>query len=88
MNKTTLTSQATGDTSNSNFGAKIPQWSEASSSEEGDVGMRKCKRKGNVEIKNGKVKGSSGEVEEIKIRKCKSKSHVFIINDKIKEIGS
>ena len=50
--------------------------------------MRKCKRKGNVEIKNGKVKGSSGEVEEIKIPKCSRKSHVDIINGEMKRSSS
>ena len=44
MNKKTRTSRATSNTYSSNFNADTPQWSEASSSEEEDIGMRKGKR--------------------------------------------
>ena len=36
---------------------EIPQWSEAISIEEEDIGMRKCRRKSNVENTNEEVKG-------------------------------
>ena len=52
----------TSNTSNSNFDEGIPHWSEASSSEEEDIGMRKCIRKINVDIINEEVKGSSSEI--------------------------
>ena len=52
VNKTTRKSQATSNTSNSDFNVDISQWSEASSSEEEDIGMRKCRRKSYVEITN------------------------------------
>ena len=73
MNKTTRTNRVTSKTSNPNFNTDIPQWSEASSSEEENIGMRKCRRKSNVEIKNEEVKGSSTEVKEIIMRKCNIK---------------
>ena len=65
VNKTTQTSLETINTSNSNFNYNIPQWSEEISSEEEDIGMRKCRRKSHVEIINEEVKGSSSEVEDI-----------------------
>ena len=84
MNNTTRKSQATSNTSNSNFNEYIPHWVESRSSEEGDIGMLNSRRKDNVDIINEKVKGSSSEVEEIKIRKCRRKSHVDIINEEMK----
>ena len=45
LNKITRKSQSTINTSNSNFNANIPQWSEASSSEEEDIGICKCRIK-------------------------------------------
>ena len=80
MNKTIQTSRATSNTSNSNFNANIPQWSEASSSEDEDIGIRKFRRNSNVEIINGEVKKISSEAEEIKIRNCSRKIHVDILN--------
>ena len=62
MNKKTQTSRETSNTSNSNFNADIPHWSESSSSEEEEIGMRKCKRKSNLEIINEEVKENSIEV--------------------------
>ena len=79
MNKTTRASRATSNTSNSNFNANIPQWSEARSSEDEEIGMRKCMKKRNVEIINDEVKGISSEVEDIKIRKCRRNIHIGII---------
>ena len=52
LNKKTGTSRATSNTSNSNFNDNIPQCSEAISSEEEEIGMRKCRGKINVEIIN------------------------------------
>ena len=51
MNKTTQTSQTTSNTYNSDFNADTPLWSEASISEEEDIGMCKGRRKINVENK-------------------------------------
>ena len=48
MNKTTQTSQTTSNTYNSDFNADTPLWSEASSSEEEGIGMRKGRIKSNV----------------------------------------
>ena len=62
----------------------IPQWSEPSSGEEEDIGMRKCRRKINVEITNEEVEGKSSEAEEIKILNCSRKSHVETVNKRIK----
>ena len=84
MDKITRTSKATSNTYNSNFNANIPQWSEEISSEDEDIGMRKCRRKSNDEIINEEVKGIISEVEEIKMRKCSRKSHVDIINEEVK----
>ena len=52
VNKTTRTSQAASNISNSDFNAYIPQCSESSGSGEEDIGMRKGRRKSNVEITN------------------------------------
>ena len=52
LNKTTQKIRATSNTSNSNFNAKIPRWSEASISEEEEIGISKCRRKSYVEIIN------------------------------------
>ena len=59
VNKTTRTSWVTSNTSNSNFNADIPQWSESSSSKEEDIVMRKCRRESNVDFTNEEVKGKS-----------------------------
>ena len=63
----------------------MPHWSEASSSEEGDIVIRNCRREINVEIMNEEVKGSSSEVEDILISKCRRRSRVEIINEELKE---
>ena len=88
MNGNPQTSRSTGYTFNSNFNANIPQWSYAIIIEEEDIGMRKCKRKRNVDITNEEVKGSISELEEIKIRKCSRKSHVDIINEEMEGSSS
>ena len=87
MNKT-IETQATSNTSNSNFNAEIPQCGEASSSEKEDIGMRKGRRKSNVENTNEEVKGKISEEEEIKIPKCSRKSHVEAVNEKMKGSSS
>ena len=61
------------NTSNSNFNANIPQWSEASSIEEEEIVICECRRKSNVKIIKEEVKGSISEVEEIKIIKFRRK---------------
>ena len=61
------------------------RWSEASSTEEEYIGMRKGRRKNNVDNKNKEVKGKVSEEEEIKIPKCIRKSHVETVNDKRRE---
>ena len=62
MNKNIRTSRETSNTSNKKLDSKIPQWSEASISEEEDIGIRKCRRKNNIDIKNDGVNGSSSEL--------------------------
>ena len=57
MNKTTQRS----NTSNSDFNTDIPQWSEASSSDEEDIGIRKGGRKSNVENTNEETKEEISE---------------------------
>ena len=67
MNKKTQTSRAT-----SNFNAYIQQRSEASSSEEKDIRMRKCRRKINAKITNEEVKRSNGDHKiSIKEEECR-----------------
>ena len=74
VNKTTQTSIATSNTSNSNINVEIPQYSESNSSEEEDI---KCSRKSHV-------KGSSSEEEEIGIHKCRRIIRVVIMNKESK----
>ena len=45
VNKITRTTRATSSTSNSNFNANIPQWSESKSSEDEEIVMSKFRRK-------------------------------------------
>ena len=66
MNNTTRTSQTKSDTYNSDFNVNTPIWSEASSSKEEDIGMRKGRRKSDSENTNEELKGSSSEEKEIK----------------------
>ena len=84
MNKKTRISQTTNNTYNWNSNANIPQWSEARSSENGEIGMTKCRRK-NVDIINEEVKVISSELEETKILKCTRKNQVDIIKEETKE---
>ena len=88
MNKTTRTSQARSNTLNPNFNADIPQWSEARSNEQEEIGIRKGSTKSNVENKNNGMKGKSSEEKETKITKCSRKSHVETENEETKEIIS
>ena len=50
--------------------AKKGSCSEASSSEEEDIGIRKGRRKGDFENTNKELNGSISEEEEIKSPKC------------------
>ena len=84
MNKTTRISQATSNTNNSNFNADTPLWSEASSGEEEDIGMRKDRRKSNVVNTNEEVGGKISEEEDIKIPKCSIKGYVETVNEETK----
>ena len=88
MNKKTRTSRAKINTYNTNINIVIPQWSEARSSEEEYIGMRKCKRKSNVEIKNEEVKRKIGKEEDMKIIKYSRKSHVETLNGEMKGSSS
>ena len=58
--------------------AKTGSCSEASSSEEEDVGMRKSRRKSDFENTNEESNGKSIEEEEIKLPKCGRKGDVKI----------
>ena len=84
MNKKTQKSRATSNTSYSNFITGIPQWSEASSSEEEEIGMRKCRIESNVYNTNEELKRKSSVEEEIKIHKCSRKSHIETVNEEMK----
>ena len=88
MNKTILKSRATSNTYNSNFNGDTPLWSEASSSEEEVIGMRKVKRKSNIENTNKDVKGKISEEGDIKIPKCSRKNHVETVKEETKESSS
>ena len=88
MNKTRRNSRGTSNTSNLSFDVHIPKWGEAISSKEEYIGMRKCWRKINVEIKNEELKGKNSEVEEIKVRTCSRKIHGDTINEEMKGISS
>ena len=73
MNKTTQKIQTTSNTYNSDFNADTPLWSEASSSGEEDIVMRKGRRKIIVENTNEEVKVKISEEEDIKRPKCNRK---------------
>ena len=88
MNKTTRISRAKSNTYNSIFNVDIPRWSEARSRKEEDIGIRKGRRKSNVDNKKKEVKVKNSEEEEIKIPKCSRKSHVETVNEETKEIIS
>ena len=88
VNTTTQTSRATSNTYNSNFNADTPLWSESISSEEEGIGMRKDRRKINVENTKEEVKGKMSEEEEIKIPEGSRKIHVEAVNEETKESSS
>ena len=79
MNKRKPTSQATSNTSNSNFIPDIPHLSEASSSEDEDIGIHKCGKKIHAEIINEEVKREISEEVDIGIHKCMRIIRVYII---------
>ena len=64
MNKRTRKSLSTSNISNSNSYADQPHWSEASSSEEEEIGIRKCMRRSRVDIINEEVKGWTSQSKE------------------------
>ena len=68
--------------------AKTCSFSEASSSEEEDVGMRKGRRKSDFENTNEELNGSSSEDEKIKSPKCGRKGNVETVNEEKKDINS
>ena len=87
MNETNQTSKAISYTYKSNLNAKTGSCSEASSSEEEDIGMRKGRKKW-FENTNKKLNGSSSEEEENKSPKCGRKGNVETVNEKTKESNS
>ena len=68
--------------------AKTGSCSEASSSEEEDIEMRKSRRKSDFDNKNKELNGSSIEEEEIKSHKCGRKGNVETVNEETKESNS
>ena len=87
-NKKNQTSRARSYTYKSNLNAKTVSCSEASSSEEEDIGIRKSRRKSDFENKNKELNGSGIEEEEIKSSKWGRKGSVETKNEKTKEINS
>ena len=74
MDETNQTSRAISYTYKSDLNVKTGSFSQASISEEEDIGMRKGRRKGDFDNKNEELNGSSSEEEEIKPTKCGRKS--------------
>ena len=68
--------------------AKTGSCSEASSSDEEDIGMRKGKRKSDFENTNKELNRSSNEEEEINSPKCGRKGNVETVNEETKESNS
>ena len=68
--------------------AKTGSCSEASSSEEEDIGMRKDRRKSDFENTNEELNGKIIEEEEIKSLKCGRKVNVETVNEETKEKNS
>ena len=81
MNKTNQTSRARSYTYKSNLNAKTGSCSEASSSEGGDIRMRKGREKSDSENTNKELIGKSIEEEEIKSSKCGRKGNVETTNE-------
>ena len=61
MDATNQTGRAISYSYKSNLNAKTGSFSEAISSEEGDIGMSKGRRKSDFENKNEELNGSSSE---------------------------
>ena len=57
------------------------------SSQEEDIGMRKDRRKLDIENTNKEVKGKNSEEEEIKIPKCSRNINVETVNEETKKIS-
>ena len=81
MNETNQKSRARSYTHKSNLNAKTGSCSEASSSEEKDIGMHKGRRKSDFENTNEELIGKSIEEEEIKSSKCGRKGNVETTNE-------
>ena len=85
MDETNKTSQAKSYSYKSNLNAKKGACSDASSSEEEDVGILKSRRKGDFEHTDEESNGKSSEEEEIKLPKCGRKGDVKILNEETKK---
>ena len=68
--------------------AKTGSCSEASSSEEEDIGMINGMRKNNFENTNKELNGKRIEQEEIKSPKCGRKGNIETVNEETKESNS
>ena len=82
------TSRAKSYSYKRNFNAKKGSCSEASSSEEEDVGMRKSRRKSDFENTSEESNGKIIEEEEIKSPKCGRKGDIENVNEETKESNS
>ena len=84
MNETNQTSRARRYTYKSNLNAKTGSCSEASSSEDEDIGMRKGRRKSDFDNTNGELNGKNIEEEQIKSPKCGNRGNVETVNEETK----
>ena len=82
------TSRSRSYTYKSNLNAKTGSCSEVSSSEEEYIGMRKGRRKSDLENTSKELNGSSIEEGDIKSPKCGRKVHVETKNEESKESNS
>ena len=82
------TSRAKSYTFKSNLNAKTGSCSEASSSEEEDIGICKGSRKRDFDNTNKELNGSSIEEDEIKSPKCGRKGNVETVNEETKKSNS
>ena len=85
VDETKKTSRAKSYSYKSNSNAKKGACSEASISEEEDVGMRKSRRKSDFKHTNKKSNGKSIEGEDIKLPKCGRKGNVENLNEETRE---
>ena len=80
-----ITSQANSDSYKSNSNAKKCACNESRISEEGDVGIRNSRRKGDFDHTNEESNWKSSEEEEIKLLKCGRKGDAKNLNERTKE---